>query len=440
MEKVRTILFWILFCQIYSCGFEADPENFSMGEDFVSSEAALSVVDSFSASLSTVILDSVITSGTGVAWTGSYTDEELGKISASSYFEVGLPESFDAEKKDRYDSLTLVLYYTSGYYGDTLSRQQLHIVPLAEELDPGDYEENFYNTSSVRLQNNPIGSRTFWPRPSADDSLRIRLSDNFGRELLDKIINKHDDVSIEERFREYFKGIALVPGVENTAILGFSASDSTTRMVLHTTRPGSENTEVENVFPLTNDSYQFNKFTADRSGTSLDGLDSRKKLPSASSENKTFVQSGFGVLTRVDFPSMQVLLELEQSYVLFKVELILIPEPGTYYELALPSEVVLYHTDKNNNLVSEIVDSYGAVSAAEFYIDSVYHENTGYKFDITDFIKSELSKGYFNPEHGLFIGETYTKIGSSLNRIVFSARKGSIYKPQLKLYFLFYNL
>jgi hypothetical protein len=119
--------------------------------------------------------------------------------------------------------------------------------------------------------------------------------------------------------------------------------------------------------------------------------------------------------------------------------LILFPEPGTYDEITPPPQIVLYHTDKFNRIVSEIVDDYGSALAAEYHLDSVYHEDTRYIFDITDFIKTELSDGYFDSEHGLFVGETYTRLGSSLNRVIFSDRKGSAFSPKLKLYFLFYN-
>jgi hypothetical protein len=73
-------------------------------------------------------------------------------------------------------------------------------------------------------------------------------------------------------------------------------------------------------------------------------------------------------------------------------------------------------------------------------IDKIYNENTSYKFDITDFIKTEISDSYFDTSHGLLIGETSNSIGASLNRVVFSDRKNSMYKPLVRLYFMFYNL
>jgi len=439
MVKIKTILYSALITFVSSCGFETDPENIPMGKDFISSQAWLSLVDSFSVNMSTVILDSVRTSGTGIAWVGSYSDDELGKISASSYFEIGLPLSVNIdEETDRYDSLTLVMKYTSAYYGDTVSSQLLHVYPLAEELDPDDESDFYFNTSSVRLKDNPIGSIMFSPHPKEKDSIQIRLSDNLGRDILEKFKNKDDSISTEERFKEYFRGIALVSGENNTAVLGFHA-DLTLRMILHTTREGLENEEIENTFEINNTSYQFNRFTADRAGTGLESIGYSEKHSSSKSGDKTYIQSGLGVLTRVDFPTIQRLLEMDQLYDLSKVELILFPEPGTYNEIAPPSQIVLYHTDKYNRIVSEIVDSYGSILAAEYYFDSVYNENTRYVFNIKDFIKTELSDGYFDSEHGLFIGETYTRLGSSLNRVVLSARKGSAFSPQLKLYFLFYN-
>ncbi|SHE45124.1 protein of unknown function [Mariniphaga anaerophila] len=437
--KLKTIFYGALVLLLSACGFENDLEDISMGKDFISSQVWLSLVDSFSVSMSTIALDSIQTSGQNVAWVGKYSDEELGVVEASSYFELEMPSGYDVDDDDRFDSLSLVLYYNGKYYGDTLSPQEIAIYRLAEEPDPTDNDDKvFYNTSSVKYENTPLGSLRFVPRPKGRDSIEIRLSDALGKDILKKMKNQDDTLTNSERFKEYFPGIAMVSGAENSAVVGFQV-DSTLRVKLYTTRLGLENEDVENVILSTNYDYQFNRFSADRKGTPLEGIEPLEKFLSSKSDNKTFIQSGLGIFTRVDFPSLQVLLETDLNYDLYKVELVLFPEAGTYTNIPLPSDVSVYYTDKYNRILGEVEDDSGNYLTSSLQLDSIYHENTQYVFDITDFIKAELSSNYFDTDHGLLIGESSSAMGSSLNRAVFSSRKKSVFKPQLKLYFLFYN-
>jgi len=79
------------------------------------------------------------------------------------------------------------------------------------------------------------------------------------------------------------------------------------------------------------------------------------------------------------------------------------------------------------------------VIAATLKIDKAYHEETYYTFDITNFLKTEIADAHFDPEHGLLIGETSSKLGFSLNRVVFGDHKNSVNRPKVRLYFMFYK-
>lgn len=438
-KMVRFLIVIIIACCFYSCGFQSDSDNITIGDNFIKSQATLSVIDTFSVRLSTVIMDSVPTSGSGTAWVGKYSDDELGKIGAESYFRVGLPATTNILEKDTYDSIKLVMHYSAGYYGDTAKQQQILIYPLNQNLK-GDESGYLYNKSITGIKSEWLGQLTFIPRPRKKGNLTIRLSDALGTDLFQKIKNQDEVIKTDEKFKEYFKGIALIPGSGNSSVLGFKG-DSSMQLILYSHRVELERVNIRTIFPLTESSLQYNRFTADRTGTRIEEIKKRtEEIPSSVSGQRSYLESGTGLLTRVDFPSMQRLIEINKHYLLLKAELILVPEPGSYTKMELPREIVLFHTDKSNRMVSEIVGTDNSTLPAEFKIDRIYHEDTWYKFDITDFLTTEIGDAYFDTDHGLLIGETSSKLGSSLNRVVFSDRRNSIYKPVVKIYFLFYNL
>jgi hypothetical protein len=435
----KTIILFVSALICFSCGFESDMESLSIGGDFINARSTISVVDSFSVGLSTVKIDSLTTSGNSVLWAGKYVDKELGTISSTGYYEVGIPENANVLENDYFDSLLLVMNYNKVYYGDTSLLQSLQIYQLTEQVK-GDENGNFWNHTSIAYDPTPIGKVSFKPYPSSKSKVKIRLTDQIGRDFLSLMQKKDESITTFEKFREYFKGLAIGSGNPSSVILAFQC-DSSMNLELHTHRKGIEKEAFIIKFPVGSTSTYFSNFVADRTGTPISQIIKQLiKVPSSQSSNKTYVESGIGLLTRVDFPTMQHLMETDRKFVLLKAELILVPEPGTYKQVPLPSQLVLYHTDKSNRVVSEIVGDQNATLAGDLVIDRIYNENTKYTFDITDFITTEISDSYFDTSHGLLIGETSNSIGASLNRVVFCDRKNSSYKPLVKLYFMHYNL
>ena len=108
IERSVSIIF------IFSLFFNAcqkNPAEFTLGEEFIESQTELALIDTFSVSLSTVILDTVVTSGTGNLLIGNYRDEVFGKITSHGYFQIGIPSAMSVENDDVYDSLKLIIKY-----------------------------------------------------------------------------------------------------------------------------------------------------------------------------------------------------------------------------------------------------------------------------------------------------------------------------------------
>jgi hypothetical protein len=72
-KKGRIILSFFVF-GIILIGSCTKTNEFTIGKDFVESQTRLQVIDTFRVDLSTVLLDSVVTSSKNIAYVGQYED------------------------------------------------------------------------------------------------------------------------------------------------------------------------------------------------------------------------------------------------------------------------------------------------------------------------------------------------------------------------------
>lgn len=433
--KYKLILYLLVFLFLFSCSDE--DLLVSLGDNFINSQTTISLIDSISVQMSTFKIDSIATSGNGYLMTGGYTDSEFGVVTSTAYFQIDMPSSIIADD-EIFDSIVIKLPYSGISYGDTLQKQTINVFRVLEDIEPHDEETYRYNTSSFLYDENPLGSKTIAPRPNFCDELKIRLSDELGLELLKLVRDEEDEISGTSDFLDFFKGIALVPGNENV-LLSFIA-DTALNIELHTHVFAQE--KIENIyeFPLSNALTYFNNISSNVNGLPIAELTTqREELKSTELGNKTYLQAGLGLVTRVDFTGISKILEEERHNILYKAELVLKPVPGTYNKVSLPETLVLYNTDKYNNLVSEIVDDDGYSIPADFYFDEFYDETNYYRFDVTEFIYNELSDGFVDPDNGLLIMLSSDEFLGTVDRIVFDTRSSSKYRPMLNLYFVFYE-
>ncbi|MDQ3290067.1 MAG: DUF4270 domain-containing protein [Bacteroidota bacterium] len=149
-----------------------------------------SLVDTTSINLSTVWLNSIANSNTGVLLAGKFYDNLIGTTTASASFQVNVNSSWSVSDEAVFDSINLILPYSGYTYGDTIQSSTLEVRSLAaiiqtETLPPyvGTEESNsyfyestaLYNTSNTPTEQNALATYTFKPRPSGNDSVRIGL-------------------------------------------------------------------------------------------------------------------------------------------------------------------------------------------------------------------------------------------------------------------------
>src|SRR4029078_6690270 len=121
-------------------------------------------------------------------------------------------------------SLCIIAHPNKYYYGDTSRAQTIYVNELADIINYT-YGSYLYNTSDFALKAPPLGSKTLKIRPPADTSIMIRLSDVKGSEFFSKLQQRADEILTDANFQNYFKGISLSVGDNDTsAVYGLDAS------------------------------------------------------------------------------------------------------------------------------------------------------------------------------------------------------------------------
>jgi hypothetical protein len=429
-KTIGFAFFFVIAVLFFSC---AKDEEFNMGDNFVESQGTLKILDTFRVDLSTVLLDSVLTSSTGTALVGRYSDKQFGTISSTSYFKVAFPSVNDITSDAVFDSAVVMLNYNNYSFGDTTKKMSISVHTLSEDIDKKG-NAYLYNSSSFTYSSAPIGTTVFYPNPNGEDSVIYIRVDDYGKELLDLYKEGNEIVYVSEYFLDYVKGFAIKCNYGNS-ILGFTADASNLylKIFYHYEKEDKEVQEI--LISMSDESFQFNNIQHDFTGTLLEKFsDTNRELKSSETDNKAFLQVLVGLMPKIQFPTLKDLF-LNDKWKVLKAELVMEPVKNSYNLFKLPTSLYLYDTDKHNTLGDILEDTEGNMILPVFNEDLVYNEETTYTFDITSFINTELSDSYFDYYHGFLIGLQGSTNTSSFNRILIENNSP---KVKLRLYYLSY--
>ena len=157
MKRKNLSLFFItlLISLLASCRDELS----TAGGKWVESSLRTIQTDTCTVRLSTILSDSLATSGDTVCQIGTIDDPVWGKIKAAFYAEYDVPTVSFSENADyRFDSITIQFYSSGNYLGDTLSPQRISLHSLSENLSLD--EGYLYTTSKVSYHSTPLASFT----------------------------------------------------------------------------------------------------------------------------------------------------------------------------------------------------------------------------------------------------------------------------------------
>ncbi|MFT3826698.1 MAG: DUF4270 family protein [Chitinophagaceae bacterium] len=432
MFHKQPVAYLLLMCGLSLFFTSCYRKTIDLQGDSPNSYTGIVRIDTVEPILSTVLLDSFATNSNTKFYMGRYVDPYTGTITAKPFFQVNMPTSIPDISDDAvYDSLVFMLKLSKYYYGDTTISQTVIVNELAQGLDYS-YNDKLYNTSSFAIKPTPLGSKTQKIRPSVDDTVVVRLSDAKGLELFAKLKERSGEFDNSDRFLQYFKGVQLAfAGTDNSGIYGISDSASIVKMRLHyhTTFPAKEELYID--FPRVTNDFAFTQILSDRSATLLPNgmsgtLSGMQEVPSESTANIAYTQSGTGILMKATFPSLKGILQREGVTTLLKAEFFVRPVPQSYgiSVYTLPSHLYLAQTSSTNLIGSALYDSTGSSVMYEApVIDYLYGRDTYYRFNVSSYINTLLFSSSVQTDQGFFILQENPTNATVIDRGVFGNAK-----------------
>jgi hypothetical protein len=292
------------------------------------------VTENIPLTTSTVLVDSVPTSGSNYLLAGQYQHPRLGVITAKSFFQpiysTNEPPAFEAGAT--VDSLVLVLAYDFAT-GNTAVGQKVNVHLLTDSIQRRPY----FRSQSLPYNPEVTGSATF--KLSLDSSaarrtVRIRLPQSLAERLLSYSGQSFAD------FVKSFYGFALV-GAEtgDGALVAYRSSSSLLVLYYNTGGTARSYTYIPYANPIfspraasnytAEGTYLFNQITADPTNPLAAQLANQyDSVPSTADNPETYVQGGLGIMTRIRFDNFDE-IRRKGNVAINRAELVVTPSPGS---------------------------------------------------------------------------------------------------------------
>jgi hypothetical protein len=216
------------------------------------------------------------------------------------------------------------------------------------------------------------------------------MPNSFGQELYD-LAGKDAGTTIE-KFMAAVKGIAFVANQGAEAIYGIDISNCYIQLYYHTTNAA----ETRKSIPLTFLSNRFSQIKNNRQATPLQNLQVFQELSPSLTNNRTYTQTGSGISTKIQFPSL-ALLQKDPNITINKAELVVTPDidqiTGNFKP---PAQFALVELSKDNRLkktTSNVIDYLvlDAISNAQ-YVANYSSTNNSYTFNFTVYLQDLIKK------------------------------------------------
>lgn len=439
-------LTWILILTILfvvSCSTEErDIPTLEVGQEFTDKTVRLIEIDTFEVRTSTFKFDSIVTSQGERLLIGRYLDNYFGTVKSESYMEL-TTEDYHVPEDAELDSIALIMGYDGYYYNDTLQLSHIQVHKLLEDLEPA--EDNFYNTSSLTFDTIPLVTKRFYPEPMGGDSLHISIPKSFGVSIF-KLI-KEKSISDDNDFTEQFKGIVLRPSSDGSSnVIGFTNNSKRTYLRFFYSIPEEFNDEDEDdgnelvldfaITPIYGLSW-FNRITSDVTDLPLEVLgDQEDGLSSSKGGGLTFVQSGTGYVTRIEFPTIKNIGDLPGTGTILSAVLEMTPLVDSYDDmLPLRDSLQVHVVDQNNELSPFLPNGNGIVYGRFGETDLEFGEPI-YQIPVTGYIEQELVEA---PEidNGLILMPN--DFQNSIDRVVLYGAGFTDFSPKLIITYAIYD-
>lgn len=286
-------------------GLEVQPEGGIIG---------LAYSDTFTVEAFTIKEDSLITDGRSLNIIGRYVDNVFGYHQANIVTQLELASSLDFDNPADIvvDSVVLALAYNNSY-GDVSQPQSFKIFEITEDLSlTEDYQYSripLFNAVEIGSLENHV--------PKVLDSvtvkgirepaqLRIPLDVNMMRaKLIESGTAIYED---NDAFQEHFKGLYITSSYNgqgtNGAMLYFNALSSFTRVTMYYRDLAIDDT-LELEYLIDDSSARYTEFIHNYSNSIVNDVIGEADK----GKDNLFVQSMAGLKVRLDFPTLENLVD-----------------------------------------------------------------------------------------------------------------------------------
>ena len=364
-----------------------------IGEDYVSINTKVYFIDSLTVRASTFQFDSLIVSNTSRFLIGSYNDPVFGKTKSKVYTKLD-NSIYDIDNEAIYDSIALILKYDTYSYNDTIPMQRFNVYEVLEDIEPND--GSYYNTTHFSYDTSPIGIKDVRPRPNKNDSINIKINNAFGETLFNKI--KENDINNIDEFLNDYKGLLIDADDTNTTILGFEKS-SLLRLYY---KIDDETYPINQTIDFSFNSFNtFSHTVSNQTGTYFETiLNQETILESTTTDNYCFIQSGIGIVTRIDIPFLNSLNDITGDGIVTQARLKFSLKEDVFSEnLLTKDELQVFIIDEKGNVLSSLLYADGETPVTGIITnDNPEFESDVYTIDLMPFInlkQTETHEEYF---------------------------------------------
>ncbi|MCE2789896.1 MAG: DUF4270 domain-containing protein [Saprospiraceae bacterium] len=434
---------WLASCQ----------ESIPVGFDLIDEQnLGIEVATEFDLSTRTIAGERVITHRPGVDSKtyilGNLNDQVYGIVEPSLYLSFLLgdtPPDFSTVKPDGLDSLVLILEYdTTATYGQKAGLQEIEVFPLVDSLYVND---TIYSDAVIESSMSPVAKITRWvsPKDSVNvtdyktkkserqaPQLRIRLDQEFGRQLLSNLEANKSDAAL----RKFFMGLKIVSrsadnkpmlyglNLNNSALL---SSNPLNKLIAYYQQPSGDTTIRATyqylIYAATANTFQ-HQYQGSVLHTSLQD--------STVSQQVSFVQPMGGAKTRIrihDLDKMKGKLINKAVLECFVADI-----PGPVGNFSEPPQLILESKNRNGQTVL-LPDIFQLINNNVNFVQVFGGtlEKTSpvkkYTFSITNHVKIALRDSTYNSDMLLSI-LTESEIP---NRVAIHGGKHATYPVRLKI-------
>ncbi len=432
MKIVKFILFVALFGTL-SISYVGCIKSSVVGEDILKDdEIGVDFVEEFDIVAKTVSFDSLIGAnrkGRNVLL-GSFSNDIIGKAQASCYFDFLKPASIPKSDANsvKFESIVLTISVdTSSVFSKKDAQQHIEVFELEENL-PDTADQNLTTNLQYQYNSTPIGELDFNPlsidssvviEPGEDtltyfNQLRIKLDDDFGKELLRDTAVLID----QEAFREKFKGIYIK-----------STSDISSMISTIPTTP----LKIE-IYYTEDDKLKKMYFTIDNTVRNFyhDYTDCEADKDFNSEEagqERLFLQGMQGIKIEMKISGLNVL----KGYNVNKAKLNVYGKKDDDLVGAIPERIIIYNVNEEGK--QTLIDDIGWDASLKFFggtgeLKKIEEEEVyEYTMNMTTFIKKMVKKDYNEVNLILFSSKRLSHPGF----VEFYGTKSEDFKPKLKV-------